>query len=195
MNCFNHPDRPAVAQCPDCGKGLCIECAKAHETTICEDCYQKQIENQQDKIVIEPQDTLGQIKSERKTLLREIFFSLIIGYFAANIIIPFLIQHQDTPPSTLDIICTTVIVFCMGAGISYGWKYINPRLQWPTLMAALPEIPFGFLLTIPLFILYPFLKIIGALFIGAVLFPFRLYKNIKRLNELKKMKAACKNGD
>jgi hypothetical protein len=27
MNCFNHPTQTAVAQCVDCGKGLCPECA------------------------------------------------------------------------------------------------------------------------------------------------------------------------
>lgn len=29
MNCFNHPDRPAVGFCKSCCKGLCAECATA----------------------------------------------------------------------------------------------------------------------------------------------------------------------
>lgn len=41
MNCFYHPDRPAVAQCPDCGKGLCRECASKFEKPICTACNDK----------------------------------------------------------------------------------------------------------------------------------------------------------
>lgn len=26
MNCFNHPDKPAIGICKSCGKGLCPEC-------------------------------------------------------------------------------------------------------------------------------------------------------------------------
>lgn len=41
MNCFNHPDQTAVAQCVDCGKGLCPECASTYKTAICTDCNKK----------------------------------------------------------------------------------------------------------------------------------------------------------
>lgn len=39
MNCYHHPDRPAVTICPVCGKGLCISCA--NESTICRSCIRK----------------------------------------------------------------------------------------------------------------------------------------------------------
>lgn len=41
MNCFNHVDRAAVAQCSDCGKGLCPECARKYEPILCTSCFQK----------------------------------------------------------------------------------------------------------------------------------------------------------
>ncbi|MBP5558857.1 MAG: hypothetical protein J6X71_03735 [Bacteroidales bacterium] len=41
MNCYYHPGRPAVAQCPDCGKGLCRECASKFEKPICTACNDK----------------------------------------------------------------------------------------------------------------------------------------------------------
>ena len=46
MNCYNHPDRPAVTQCYICMKGLCKECAdKFHECEsnhiLCDACYVK----------------------------------------------------------------------------------------------------------------------------------------------------------
>lgn len=41
MNCFNHPQEPAVAQCSDCGKGLCRECAEWYQPILCTPCFQK----------------------------------------------------------------------------------------------------------------------------------------------------------
>lgn len=45
MNCFYHPSRPAVAHCPDCGKGLCSECAAKFEKPICPECNGKRGKN------------------------------------------------------------------------------------------------------------------------------------------------------
>jgi len=41
MNCFNHPIHAAVAQCVDCRKGLCPECASIYKITICKECNEK----------------------------------------------------------------------------------------------------------------------------------------------------------
>ena len=38
MNCFNHPDQPAVAQCNQCGKFLCKECASKRTPVMCDEC-------------------------------------------------------------------------------------------------------------------------------------------------------------
>jgi hypothetical protein len=43
MNCYEHPVQSAVAQCPDCGKGLCAECASAYSLPICNRCNKKRI--------------------------------------------------------------------------------------------------------------------------------------------------------
>ena len=40
-NCFNHTQEPAVAQCSDCGKGLCSECAERYQPILCTPCFQK----------------------------------------------------------------------------------------------------------------------------------------------------------
>lgn len=39
MNCKKHPDVAAVAQCPDCGVGLCVECADMYRPSLCEACF------------------------------------------------------------------------------------------------------------------------------------------------------------
>lgn len=41
MNCYNHPTRPAVAQCIDCHKGLCNSCAHKYTIPICDKCNNK----------------------------------------------------------------------------------------------------------------------------------------------------------
>lgn len=38
MHCYYHPRRPAVAQCQDCGKGLCRRCAAKYKVPICPEC-------------------------------------------------------------------------------------------------------------------------------------------------------------
>lgn len=37
MNCFNHPDVPAVGICPSCGKAFCHACLD-DKTSLCKDC-------------------------------------------------------------------------------------------------------------------------------------------------------------
>lgn len=46
MNCFNHSQEPAVAQCSDCGKGLCPECAARYQPILCTSCFQKRMRSE-----------------------------------------------------------------------------------------------------------------------------------------------------
>lgn len=41
MNCYNHPLEQAVAQCPECNKSLCLECASRYAQPICAQCRKK----------------------------------------------------------------------------------------------------------------------------------------------------------
>lgn len=41
MNCYNHPEKAAVATCSQCGKGLCADCANTYSITICTSCNLK----------------------------------------------------------------------------------------------------------------------------------------------------------
>ena len=46
MNCFHHTQDSAVAQCSDCGKGLCPECAGKYSPILCTPCFQKRKRNE-----------------------------------------------------------------------------------------------------------------------------------------------------
>ena len=59
MNCYGHPIQPAVAQCPDCGKGLCAECASAYSMPICSQCNSKRINAEKGEIIKELVLTFG----------------------------------------------------------------------------------------------------------------------------------------
>lgn len=59
MNCYEHPIQPAVAQCPDCGKGLCAECASAYSVPICKNCNRKRINGERGGIIKELVLTFG----------------------------------------------------------------------------------------------------------------------------------------
>ena len=38
MNCANHPTQAAVAQCTECGKGLCVQCVRNQQKPLCAAC-------------------------------------------------------------------------------------------------------------------------------------------------------------
>lgn len=38
MNCYNHPNKPAVVQCRQCGKGFCEDCAHDVVDGLCSSC-------------------------------------------------------------------------------------------------------------------------------------------------------------
>lgn len=69
MRCYYHPHRYAVAQCPDCGKGLCKECASKFKKPICRECNKQRGKDD--------------IKSYAKPLV-VCFIMFIIGYLFGN---------------------------------------------------------------------------------------------------------------
>ena len=46
MKCYNHPQKDAIAQCSDCGKGLCEECATKWKPPTCDDCMKNYVDNE-----------------------------------------------------------------------------------------------------------------------------------------------------
>lgn len=59
MNCYRHPSIPAVAQCPQCNKGLCAECASVYTHPICNICNRRLINNEKGRIIKELLLTFG----------------------------------------------------------------------------------------------------------------------------------------
>ena len=53
MNCYEHPKLTMVAQCPDCGKGLCAECASIYSIPIRKNGNRKRINVEKGEIIKE----------------------------------------------------------------------------------------------------------------------------------------------
>ena len=41
MNCYLHPENPAVAECTECGKGICKNCYDESGGNVCSHCVEK----------------------------------------------------------------------------------------------------------------------------------------------------------
>lgn len=142
MNCFNHTDQPAVAQCQNCGKFLCKECATKYQPAIlCDDCageiYQAQQEEEQKK----------EISEQKLSKLSIIFFVLnflvysiqMVPIFGAIALIPILISS------------------IMWAGVPYGWVKLSELKE-----------KLHFILVLPImgWIIYLWLRVTLSLCIG-----------------------------
>lgn len=73
MKCVKHPDRDAVAQCKNCGAGVCSDCVKATEDlkescgTLCVNCYSTEL-----------QDTAAFYRTRRNKRIKRIIISTIL---------------------------------------------------------------------------------------------------------------------
>ena len=156
MNCYNHSDQPAVSTCIDCGKGLCSECSNKYTIFICDSCNLRWIIS----IAIAVSLTFLNFKFWPEDFL----FYLIMF------------------PSM--IIC----IFLISMIIQYGWRALN---------SIMPPISFlvsffigwfllgWFLLLVSLF-LYFAVRLTLSSFIGLIITPMMLFKDVKRYKEVKR---------
>jgi hypothetical protein len=108
MNCFKHTDEPAVANCPDCGKGLCKECAGLYEMPICSECNLKRV--QQDKA------------NAKKDIVRFYLPSILMFVAGFAIMIFFEIDDGNTFGASLG---TGIFMGYLFAGCIWGWRAIK----------------------------------------------------------------------
>jgi uncharacterized protein (DUF983 family) len=164
MNCFYHPDRPAVAQCSACGKGLCSFCAPQFSPPTCTACFN------------------GRIKYARSGVTRELLvmygFGTILTFFLMKSDIEELRriwEHSNVP--ILYIAVITIFMLYITSGIVAGWKALTSVT--PQIFLFLPLLGWVF---------YFLIKLILAFFVGLVMLPIRTVVCIVQLNRLKTVK-------
>lgn len=120
MNCAFHTERTAVAQCVDCGRGLCEECAAEFSIAICENCYNVRIEKDKENIKEEKRE----LRFEAYALFwKHAFWGLLIAVFALVLII--ISQYKEFKASEYDNIADYVVDAFKGA--SYTAMEENPE--------------------------------------------------------------------
>ena len=102
MNCYNHPNLPAVSSCIDCNKGLCIECSSRYTFPICVECNKNRISH------------------ERSEIIKDFFI-----IFGGGAVITFIVlsllnsQNRDLP------IMSYIMFFYVYSSLVAGWRFLN----------------------------------------------------------------------
>ncbi len=100
MNCYYHPESPAVACCSVCGKGLCVSCAS--ESQICPSCR------------------IARIKKSVKSALIYLVILLVLGLIGYNWDF---MGRDGNPECFLSAYC--LVSICTGAYLLLG-KFQRP---------------------------------------------------------------------
>jgi hypothetical protein len=156
MNCFYHPEQTAVAQCGDCGKGLCTSCASLFSPPVCKACFNRRVNFSRSEIIKEMLITFG--------------FGAILTFFLLKGGM-FQLDFSSYPKSA---VLMTILTFYAVSGIIPGWKALTAIT--PHVFLSLPLLGWLF---------YFLIKFILAFFVGFVALPIRAIRNVIKLNTLK----------
>ena len=101
MNCYNHYDAPAAAQCMDCGRGLCVNCLSHWEIPICDICNKKRA------------------NAERTRIIKELLITLVAGIIGVFVAQEWMAESFDSKAISI------ISSFSLFAGIVSGWKALS----------------------------------------------------------------------
>lgn len=99
------PIEPAVAQCPDCGKGLCAGCASTYSLPICNTCNKKRI------------------NAERSGIIKELLLTYGVGILLGVLFVNFANGERYLPPTAA--IVLYVMFSYIFSGLIPGWKTLT----------------------------------------------------------------------
>jgi len=111
MNCYNHNNIAAVAQCPDCGVALCAKCVALFTMPICASCKKKRI------------------SSEILEITQGLLLTFAVGILFAILLFRWTNEGHSFP--LLFKIISFVIPFYVFSGLVPGWKtltMLTPRV-------------------------------------------------------------------
>ena len=169
MNCYNHIDLPAVATCIDCGKGLCSECSNKYTILICDSCSLKRLYTEKSSIA-----TRWGISIAIAVLFTLLNFEILPKDFLIYLIML---------PSM--IICG----FIISISIQYGWRALNSVMPPVSFVVSffISWLLIGWFLALIGWILYVSIRVTLSFFIGLIITPIMLFKDIKRYKEVRKI--------
>ena len=124
MNCFNHPNRPAVGQCNNCGKFLCEECAASTNPILCDDCVSEIVCYQE--------------KSERRLFIIAVVL-FVLSFVGTIMEITVAKMNYGNIPLSSSLYLLFAVSF-MWAGVPYGWVKLNKLSETLNVVLILPVI-------------------------------------------------------
>ncbi|MGX1753437.1 hypothetical protein [Sphingobacterium sp. NPDC055346] len=124
---------------------------------------------------------MNRAKGEKSKIVNELFLSLFVGLLFVAFSI-FTIVKTSSGNGDYGVkahFINAIVIFIMfyaGASLVAGWKELNSFTS-------------RFFLFLPIvgWVIYFFIKLSIAAMIGSIFLPIRLFKNFKRLNQLKKI--------
>ena len=128
MNCYYHPDRPAVAQCGTCGKGICKECFdefqeyRINAIPCCPECWN----------VINKQSTASEyvkLETEYKKYRRQVLLFLLTIVTAIFFLYKMDVNFKETPISE---ILYQVLIVSLAQSSCIGGYYIARSFRRPS---------------------------------------------------------------
>jgi len=156
LKCYNHPQRDAIAQCSDCGKGLCEECATKWKPPTCYDCMKNYVNNE--------------MSSVNGELIIYIILAIIGAVFGGTMGM----GHGPMAKSSADALFLIIIYALSFPMYLAGWRWLNKITDY-----------FVFLGTIQFWIIYIAIKLVCSAMVGLFALPYRLFIIFKRRRELK----------
>lgn len=104
MKCYYHPQKDAISQCSDCGKGLCEECATKWKPPTCDDCMKNYVNNE-----------MSSVNGE---------LMIYIGLAIAGIIFGCIVGSTHSRNFSEVIFLSFGYAFCFPVYFA-GWKWLN----------------------------------------------------------------------
>ncbi len=172
MNCFHHEDRVAVAQCRECGVGLCKECTSRYSVPTCQRCAEDIVQYMEAEKENELEIVRKRVKRSKKIFITMLIVCILIFFCA----IPAFGEANRALGISLAVFVAPMFAYVFAA-FPYGWKKANDVLSH-----------FKFILILPIagWIMYFFAKIFIAAVIGEFYFPFAYSKDLKTLKNADK---------
>ncbi len=169
MNCYYHPDRPAVAQCKNCGKGFCKEDAELLIDGVCPECRAMMEQRAREQVETQRKEKSIVKKAWYQATLKN---SLIGGIvFSAVLLLAFLMHPSVIKELGLwGLLYMPVAIFIGGGWMVMCWIYSGKWLH-AAIEKSMPQ-GFGCFMSIPLYIILR--GIISLLLVGSTFTPLIL---------------------
>ncbi|MGN0154843.1 MAG: B-box zinc finger protein [Lachnospiraceae bacterium] len=101
MKCYYHGDREAVAQCTECGKALCRECADIYSPVLCNECAGARNADNKMQLVKDSILCVGMM-----IVGGWFYFSMVGGVGGGNLL-------------------SALLVIILFGGVPFGWEALN----------------------------------------------------------------------